>query len=558
MQNKITTIREFSIVTLLCSVCLLITPWNNLEPIVLPKFATLLPMGIWIIGLGIMSLHRTIFLTDKVVSLTIIGAFLILVNPIWNSTNIIERIIGTYGRNLGLLTFLVSFLLVIPALLYREEKNRVLQLCFLLTNSLMAIYFYVQLADRDPAQWVYVYGDTPNTTLGNPNFVSAHFAIASIVSLAMAMNYKRAKWYLRLICGLTSLPFAFIVLKANSSQGYLIMTVLAAFLFFFRIADWLRDRRGGNLLPKIWHFLSVGLMAIFLITLLLSSSRFIGFLGARPEYWSNGISQILDSPIWGQGFDQYGDNYMLFKNPAKVNFADSPHNLLIDLGVSGGLPLLLVYIAIQFMVLCRFLKFRKSKSEENRRGIELLFLMWLGFHLQSFVNPTTLPFLTLGFLLTGMLLGQLGQFSGSKIYFRGSSAAQVKSGKIGFAKILAGSLFFFGIMPASVYLGTAPLMKDAAFRDAAELGDGAKLIAATQKWPFNSRLSLETAKVLEENKYNYLALSVLRDLVKHNPKSRNGWIYIYRFSNNPSEKSTALQRILELDPSNPEFKQLDP
>jgi hypothetical protein len=197
-------------------------------------------------------------------------------------------------------------------------------------------------------------------------------------------------------------------------------------------------------------------------------------------------------------------------------------------------------------------------EQNQKREIELLFLFWLGFHLQSFINPSTLPFLTLGFLVTGMLLGQLKREDAESLSTKKVNPSPSRKAKYGVAKILSVSIFILGVMPASFFLGTAPLFKDAAFRDAAEMGDGAKLIASTKKWPFNSRLSLETAKVLIENKYDTLALGVLRDLVDNNPLSLDGWRYIYRYSNNPFEKSAALKRILDLDPTNLEFQQINP
>jgi len=556
LLKRIDDFRDFCLVLLLVLVCIVITPWNNLEAIVLPKFAVLLLFGLLAVTLAITSPRIRELSRGRLFLLTVAAAFWITINPIQNHVSLEERLFGVYGRNLGVFTYLIFFLLLFPAILFQRKNIKTFKIGFLFAHLIAAVYFFFQLAGKDPAEWVYVYELIPNTTLGNPNFVSAHFAIAAIASLSLAVEVMKQSWHLSTLYILIALSFGVIVFLTGSSQGLLIIVFLILVMGWLEIRFRLKGMAKTKKHLRSWNAVQV-LFLLFLLTLsTLGADRFIASLGARPEYWGNAVSQIADSPIWGQGFDMYGDKYSVFKEPGSSLFSDSPHNLLSELGAFGGVPLLICYLLIQLSVLTRFIKFLKSQDGANRRDIEFLFLLWIGFHLQSFVNPTTLPFLTLGSLVTGLLYGQLNSLNHFKETSQGPLSKSTKHSST--AKLLATSLFALGALPTGAILGTAPIRKDAAFRDAAEMGDGSKLISATRKWPFNSRLSLETAKILQENGYNSLALTVLRDLVEENPLSLSGWTYIYRYSKNPQEQSTARARILELDPYNQEFRDLAP
>ena len=83
---------------------------------------------------------------------------------------------------------------------------------------------------------------------------------------------------------------------------------------------------------------------------------------------------------------------------------------------------------------------------------------------------------------------------------------------------------------------------------------------AASAWPKDSYRFNFAAQTLIQNSFNEPALTLVREAVKFNPDNFDSWNLIYGISlQTPipeSEKAEALKRMKELDPLNPNLKNL--
>ena len=555
-------IRDLVLVALVPLTFAIVTPWNNLDGTNPSKFLVL-------VSLGTTAFALTLFrLVTKSISkeldifnlLTLISFFLILVSLAFNRYTIDERLFGLYGRSLGAITFLTLFLVMIASSFFDPDRWKWMNLGLLLSLLLIGTYFAIQLSGFDIASWEDAYGGIPSSTLGNPNFVSSSLAILSSPLIAGLLYKTRLPLPFRLGLFPIIAIICFLIWETQSLQGLLIIALIFLGFSFIRFNEMLSNRL-GKLVQALMISLMVAIPVVtFLIALGFAPQRGGATLIARTEYWRAAWNLILENPIFGKGFDSFGDWYWAYRDQLAVDrspglFTDSTHNLLLELGVFGGLPLMIAYLGLQGMALRSALR---VIVQSGNLHIKTLVLAWIGFNLQSAISPSSLALMALGFTLTGVVYGAGKDLALKEKGNQAREDANTRTIRMGLGARMVISTFALTIAGAGTYLGATPIVKDARFRDAIEQGDGQRMIDVSRQWPFNYQLSRQTAITLKANSYDDLAIELVRDLVEKNPYNLQGWRMLFDYSTAPTERSMALSMMRELDPLNPELTKLTP
>ena len=566
MASKVDAISGSVLLFGLIIITALVTPWNNLEPVGLPKLATL-TVTIGLVGLLLGLFHKSPYKFPRVFFLsTLIAIALSLLNVLINSQFISERIFGVSGRNFGALTFICLLLASIISFSISENlDSKKLLTAIKLSSFLVAIYFLAQLQGLDRAAWVDAYGGVPSSTLGNPNFVSAFVSIGFVLTLPLLLA-RQTKLPIRTLIFLISSLELYVSVESNSFQGLAIIFLGS----FYIIMSFLK--------PLLLKLKKSYLAAFFSLATLITSFSLYRFqdllsinsatIQARLDYWEAGLAMGLDSPIFGKGFDYFGESYFLFRSErAAVRspglYTDSAHNYFIDLFAFGGIPLLLATLLPILLVLRgKFLSIvRLQNFSEKNTAMEAvirgLFLAWLGFLFQALLSPFNLALAYLGFLLTGFLYGRFGgikknEESSTKGFKRRAipKGGAKNSGKNGvILKVFLTPLFI--LLPI---LGFQPLIADAKFRDGIEQGDGEPIYRIALSQPKNFQLMRYAAQTFIENQREDLATPIIRQMVEQNPGNLAGWRLLERVSKTEAEKAEIRAKILALDPKNPELK----
>lgn len=543
----------------------LVTPWNNIEPIGLPKLATLtLTVGLAgllqvLFGKSTSKIPRRFFLS------ALIALALSLLNVFTNSQFISERIFGVQGRNFGALTLICLLITSILSVRLSEkfDPNTIIT-AVKISSFFVAFYFFVQIHGLDRAAWVDAYGGIPSSLLGNPNLVSAFVSIGIVVTLPILMA-RQTKRLIRVVVFSISILEFYVLVQSNSFQGFaiLFLSILAIAIGFL-----------GPILQKITksHLLSLFFLATVSLGYLLfrirdSLSIDNATIQARLDYLQAGFAMGFNSPLFGRGFDYFGESYLYFRSEnAAVGrpglITDSAHNYFVDLFAFGGFPLLfsvlfpflLVFQGILKDLALDFKQFKQmSLSAFAFRG---LFLAWFGFIFQALVNPMSIPLAYLGFLLTGFLCGHFNRTSKSLEISPPTKLERITTqltlprlflNKSALRLIL--SLIFL-LLPI---LGFQPIIADAKFRDAIEQGNGDTLIVIALSQPKSFTRMENAAEIYLSNSLDVMALRITRAMVSENPENIRGWNLLERISSNEFDKRLAQLKIRDLDPKNPEW-----
>ena len=171
------------------AVTLLVTPFNSIDPVNLPKLCLLVLVAFVAAGLV---LSKRNFLIDGAfrTPLVVIGVFilqLVLVLLVDNR-QLSFKFYGTPSRNTGFVAYLSLCFLLVASMAsagYQLIKRYVWSL--VAVGTLLALYGVVQFKGIDFYKFNNAYGTNVFGSFGNPNFQSAFMGIAAATALTLAV-----------------------------------------------------------------------------------------------------------------------------------------------------------------------------------------------------------------------------------------------------------------------------------------------------------------------------------------------------------------------------------
>lgn len=388
---------------------LFVTPWFNFDPINLPKMFILCTLSGSLTLLSIQCISKNyrilrrielIFLAIFVFSLTV---SFVSTNTFWSM-----QLWGTGGRSTGLFTYLAfAFLTLYTSIFVNLENIQKLLNIFLRTSYLFSAYVVLQYAEIDPIAWS---TNAPVGTLGNINFMSAFLGFASIVLVSRLFNFFEvitltAKLHYTLV---TLLNLA-LIYWSGSIQGLAIFAAGLTLVIFFKL---IRLKREVVAIVTLMSCSVAGLM-IFLGTFgkgIFGKSLAQDSAIFRVDYWKAGIGIFNSSPVFGIGFDGYGEFYREFRDLAAVartgpqRVTDTAHNIFLDLATSGGLVVLAPFLFLVVLAFWRIFRFTIHNSNERSDAYALAPLL-LGWMVFSFISINQIGVGVWGFVFLGSAFG---------------------------------------------------------------------------------------------------------------------------------------------------------
>jgi O-antigen ligase len=462
---------------------------------------------------------------------------------------------GAPSRNTGFLAYLfLCFLLLASA---SSASTAVLKKCtysLLGVGGFLGLYGLGQSQGFDFFDYVNAYNSDVFGTFGNPNFQSAFMGITAAVGLTLA-TFGQIKIALRAgLIGVCIVAVSNIAL--SSTQGYLnflagFIAAILVYLFSKKkvILGWVSlavSGLGGVLV--LAGILNVGPLA----DLLYKAS-----LQARGFYWRAGINMMVERPFFGVGLDGFGNWYRRSRTQTaaelNANFvSDTAHNIPLDIGSGGGIPLLVFYVAIIGLALNSIIKVIK-RTQDFDPIFAAIVAGWVAYQAQTLISINQLGLGVWGWSLTGLLIGY-------ELNTRDkSSDVQTKfSGKAGKKKeqIPASALM---IAVAAAAIGSAvslpPYLAANKYFKALQSGDGNLLYESAYLKPYDRTRFVYTAQIMAENKLEDRAIQILTDASKLYPDSFELWQRWSQIpSATPAQIAKAKAEMKRLDPFNPNLK----
>jgi O-antigen ligase len=165
------------------------------------------------------------------------------------------------------------------------------------------------------------------------------------------------------------LLFLLNIWQSKSIQGFLVLG--AAAIFLITIVTSKSSLKKFLRVPV--YFLGVILSSAVLLDIFQKSPwkplLYKSSVSSRGDFWNAGFQMMLDKPQNGVGLDNYGDWYNFYRSADSIKerganvASNSSHNVFLDYGSNGGIPMFLVYFLIVSLTALAIVKvFTKSKK----------------------------------------------------------------------------------------------------------------------------------------------------------------------------------------------------
>ena len=530
------------------------------DPVNATKLAAAGGLGIGLLSLALGFNFRALISENKVFMVLAVSFVLAGVSAVQNSHSpTSQNLYGSFGRNTGLITYLLLLAIAVSALTLRE------------TISFKRIIYGLQIAgivNVIYCGWVIVFGDflswnNPYGNIlglfGNPNFISAFLGMFITTILAIAAAPKTS-WKYRLAGILVSLVAFYEVVNSHAIQGIVVTAGGMTIVGFFVI----RSSFKSGILTSVYSAAVLGL-GVFAILGALQKGPFTFIyktsVSLRGAYWNAGIKMGMDHPLTGVGMDSYGDWYRRARSenaatvlPGPNTVTNAAHNVVLDIFAYGGFPLLIAYLGMLLLAGVAALKVIRRKKNYDAIFVAI-FGAWICYQVQSLISINQVGLALWGWILTGALIAYervtRGQLVDATEASRKSQTVKRQSVSVFSPQLVSGVGVVVGLL-----IAVPPLSADSNWRSALDSKDANKVMAALEPGylnPSDSQRYAQAVQLFASSNLLDQAREIALKATAYNPDHFDSWKILYLLSNTPEEeKALALKNMKRLDPLNPD------
>ncbi len=495
------------------------------------------------------------------VALVLIMIFMVTVinSVVQSAAPIYQLIYGAYGRNTGLVTYLLLTLLFLAAASLSNKSNFTkISYGLMAAGFINAIYSLWVTLFGDFIGWTNPYGNILGT-FGNPNFVGAFLGIFATVLFAYLIKPDLGV-PLRIGAGITLIVTFFEIKESHAIQGVVVGAGGIALVGFY----FLRSMFKSALVPAIYSLAVSGLGVIAVLGALqkgpLTSLIYKNSVSLRGEYWQAAWNMAKEFPLSGVGMDTYGDWYRRLRddqaliNPGPNTISNAAHNVVLDQIAFGGWPMFIAYVAILILVSVAIVKVTIRSREYNFTFIGLA-TAWICYQVQSIISINQIGLAIWGWLLGGALIAYERatrvQIESGAQATTGISSAKRKTSQSSFvsAQMVAGVGAVVGLL-----IAVPPFSSDSKWKSALSSGSVEQIELALTPGYLNPQGSFRYAsatQLFESNKLYDQSYKYAKIGVEFNPDFFDAWKMLYYIQKStPEERELAKKNLLRIDPMN--------
>lgn len=535
------------------STVLIVTPYSVTDPINLPK---MLAIGIFgFMCLGFLLQTENILRMRKTWVLPLLSLIFVthaLVVLIFTGRNISQGLYGVSGRNTGFVTY-ASLIFVCLAASLVSSKDFIWKFskAFLILGLILVFYGIFQYLGLEPFPYMNIYENNVFGTFGNPNFHSAFVGIFGTFVFALCFDQNLTYVKRTILFSLVFLS-VFGIYSTNSWQGFFNLAAgigVASILFLFKVK---KTKIASILLSMgfiVASFTALGLLNIGPLASILAKAS----LAARRLYWEAAFNMVLENPILGVGFDGFGDWYRRGRSEIAASqnaalISDSAHSIPLDIGSSGGLPLLIVYFALMGVTAISIVKVVRNTSHLSIPFIALS-ASWVSYQAQSLISINQIGLGVIGWILSGLIIGYAANMSvntdAGQIHALGRDANN--SAKSFTFATFSGPIIGFVV---GVLISLPPFVAANKFYEGLKTSDARVINANAYLKPLDIRRMVVTANILEQNKFHKESLEITKSANRNFPDSFDAWTLLTTLTNSSeSDKARAKLELKRLDPN---------
>ena len=291
--------------------------------------------------------------------------------------------------------FYIIFALLAFFVLKKEDWQKIWDFA-ILTGALVSVVAIFQWQGWF-ADIVVTYANRPPSTLGNPIMLALYLLLLSF--LALSFGIKADRLYKKLLYFSVFALFVFAILLTYSRAAYLGLTVGLVYFFFF----YPLKRRAFSLALKLTllTIIAAGSLAVYYINTgpelpeFIQENRTLRGMVSRLSWeravqnprvsgWKVGWQALKDRPLLGYGPENFAIGFDRHYDPSLPGIGkradvsteswwDRAHNLVLDIAVTAGIPALIIFLALIFVIFWQLQKVKRITKQEHRSA-------WLAAH----------------------------------------------------------------------------------------------------------------------------------------------------------------------------------
>jgi O-antigen ligase len=378
------------------------------EPNILPKFMFLIIGSLISLYIFLKSSKLTSYTSKLLILLSIVYSLLLIIGGVKNKQTVYEILVGSWGRNNGLLAVVCFFILfIIGSLSKFSEYPKLIIKALVLLGYIMV---FIGLLEYFGYNFMNVNAQDPHIklTLGNSNYASIFLVITFIATFTTMIFTKKSRSIQSFLIA-SLIGQLFLIYHARASQGY----VTLFFSIMFLTGAWIIKEK-GNLSNKFGYgiWATIPLIGTLTIYSILSRNSLGNFLSASSLYdrfyaWQAALAMLKQNLFFGVGIDSYGLWFQKFrslesaqKQLVSENF-DNAHNIFLNIAATGGLLLFIIYFLLICLIAYRCYLIIKLKLYDGY--LIGLIGIWLVYQLQSIVSIDHITLNTWHWIVAGAI-----------------------------------------------------------------------------------------------------------------------------------------------------------
>jgi O-antigen ligase len=477
-------------------------------------------------------------------------------NSVLNSSApLTQNLYGIFGRQTGIMTYLLLIMIALAATLLRARKSfELLVWALLISGAVNILYAAWAIAFGDFIGWSNPYGNILGL-FGNPNFIGAFLGMFITGAVAFAFSSHFA-WRYRIAFIALGVIALYEIKNSHAVQGLVVTGAGLAMIGFYLV----RSKTKGWAITT-GYSVSVLIVGAFALAGALQKGPLTSLIykrsvSLRGTYWETGINMGMDSPWTGKGMDSYGLWYRVFRPdralkdmPGITTMSNAAHNVVIDIFAYGGFPLLISYLAILAIGVWAILKVTLRQRAYDGTFVALA-TTWLAYELQSIISINQIGLAIWGWVLVGALVAY--EYSTRPIPENAEKSKPKKQKELLFSPQLVGGI---GVVIGAL-IAVPPMSADMAWKSAVKAQNVQQVEAAlTPSYlkPRDSSRLAQAVLLFENSKLPDLAYKYGKEAVAFNPDYFDAWRVLYSLSKaTDADRAEALANMKRLDPKNPD------
>ena len=383
-----------------------VSAWWSTEPVNYSKQLVISIAACALLFSTIIPTFRNLYKSQRLMVGALI-AFLMtaILSTTLSSDPLAQNFFGIYGRSTGFLTYfsLVIFMASSVTVTKIESFNKVVRF-FFIAGVINVIYVLFVILGFDIIPWKNVYG-VPLGTVGNPNFIGALLGFLAVGLFAISVNSTSAN-RIRTLAVILLLVTLFEIDRTNALQGFVVAGIGFAYVAFLYI----RSRTANRFIQIGYLSLTVFAGSLSLLGMFqvgpLKDLLYKSSISLRGIYWDAGIKTGLSNFWTGAGMDSYGSWFRRSRDISKLGpdtWTNAAHNVVIDIFASGGIFMLLSYLAFTILIGVRILRF-VLKYREFDATFGILSGVWICYQLQSLISINQIGLAIWGWVFGGLIV----------------------------------------------------------------------------------------------------------------------------------------------------------